>query len=104
MPADSWRYPFLLQFLLYRCDWVRLSSAGGGLGLIYLPAIVSVTCYFEKKRSFATGIAVCGSGIGECHTTTLHNGTKAGIIATFRISLTSTDLTDTYLTWFRIVQ
>ncbi|XP_043197072.1 monocarboxylate transporter 3-like isoform X1 [Amphibalanus amphitrite] len=37
---------------------------GGGLGLIYLPAIVSVTCYFEKKRSFATGIAVCGSGLG----------------------------------------
>ncbi|XP_037075112.1 monocarboxylate transporter 12-B-like isoform X2 [Pollicipes pollicipes] len=37
---------------------------GIGLGLIYLPAIVSVTCYFEKKRSFATGIAVCGSGLG----------------------------------------
>ena len=31
---------------------------------MYLPAIVSVTCYFEKKRAFATGIAVCGSGIG----------------------------------------
>jgi len=29
-----------------------------------LPAIVSVTCYFEKKRSLATGIAVCGSGLG----------------------------------------
>ena len=25
---------------------------------------MSVTCYFEKKRSFATGIAVCGSGLG----------------------------------------
>ena len=37
---------------------------GAGFGLIYLPAIVSVTCYFEKKRAFATGIAVCGSGIG----------------------------------------
>jgi hypothetical protein len=32
--------------------------------MMYLPAIVSVTCYFEKKRSFATGIAVCGSGLG----------------------------------------
>lgn len=31
---------------------------------MYLPAIVSVSCYFEKKRSFATGIAVCGSGVG----------------------------------------
>lgn len=35
-----------------------------GFGLIYLPAIVSVTMYFEKKRSLATGIAVCGSGFG----------------------------------------
>jgi len=38
--------------------------AGFGFGMMYLPAIVSVTCYFEKKRSFATGIAVCGSGLG----------------------------------------
>ena len=37
---------------------------GVGLGLIYLPAIVSVTYYFEKRRSFATGLAVCGSGLG----------------------------------------
>ncbi|KAB7498184.1 Monocarboxylate transporter 5 [Armadillidium nasatum] len=39
-------------------------GTGLGFGLIYLPAIVSVTGYFEKKRSFATGIAVCGSGLG----------------------------------------
>ncbi|XP_044750798.1 monocarboxylate transporter 9 [Coccinella septempunctata] len=39
-------------------------GAGIGFGLIYLPAIVSVTTYFEKKRSLATGIAVCGSGFG----------------------------------------
>lgn len=38
--------------------------SGFGFGLIYLPAIVSVTCYFEKYRSLATGIAVCGSGLG----------------------------------------
>jgi len=37
---------------------------GLGFGLIYLPAIVSVSIYFEKKRAFATGIAVCGSGLG----------------------------------------
>lgn len=37
---------------------------GTGIGLMYLPAIVCVTCYFEKKRAFATGIAVCGSGFG----------------------------------------
>lgn len=39
-------------------------GAGLGFGLIYLPAIVCVTTYFEKKRSLATGIAVCGSGFG----------------------------------------
>ncbi|XP_076277714.1 monocarboxylate transporter 12-like isoform X2 [Lasioglossum baleicum] len=39
-------------------------GAGFGFGLIYLPAIVSVSCYFEKYRSLATGIAVCGSGLG----------------------------------------
>ena len=31
---------------------------------MYLPAIVSVSCYFETKRSLAMGIAVCGSGVG----------------------------------------
>ncbi|CAL1534048.1 unnamed protein product [Lymnaea stagnalis] len=35
-----------------------------GLGMIYLPAIVSVGYYFEKKRAFATGLAVAGSGLG----------------------------------------
>lgn len=39
-------------------------GTGIGFGLIYLPAIVSVTCYFEKYRSVATGIGVCGSGFG----------------------------------------
>ncbi|XP_011177546.1 monocarboxylate transporter 12-B isoform X3 [Zeugodacus cucurbitae] len=39
-------------------------GTGFGLGLIYLPAIVSVTTWFEARRSLATGIAVCGSGFG----------------------------------------
>lgn len=39
-------------------------GVGFGFGLIYLPSIVSVTMYFEKRRSLATGIAVCGSGFG----------------------------------------
>ncbi|VDM92411.1 unnamed protein product, partial [Onchocerca ochengi] len=37
---------------------------GIGFGLMYCPAIVIVTMYFEKKRSMATGIAVCGAGVG----------------------------------------
>lgn len=31
---------------------------------MYLPAIVMVGHYFEKKRAFATGVAVSGAGIG----------------------------------------
>lgn len=38
--------------------------SGIGFGFVFLPAIVTVGYYFEKKRAFATGIAVCGSGIG----------------------------------------
>lgn len=38
--------------------------SGVGFGLMYLPAIVMVGFYFEKRRAFATGVAVCGSGIG----------------------------------------
>ena len=29
--------------------------AGTGLGLMYVPAVVAVGYYFEKKRAFATG-------------------------------------------------
>ena len=38
--------------------------SGVGFGLMYLPAIVIVAQYFSTKRSMATGLAVCGSGIG----------------------------------------
>ncbi|CAF4657048.1 unnamed protein product [Rotaria sp. Silwood2] len=45
--------------------YLTIGIIGGiGCGLIYLPAIVSVGYYFEEKRSFAIGIAVCGSGLG----------------------------------------
>ena len=34
------------------------------MGMMYLPTLVTVGHYFKKKRALATGIAVCGSGIG----------------------------------------
>ncbi|XP_045485559.1 monocarboxylate transporter 4 isoform X1 [Pieris rapae] len=37
---------------------------GIGFGMIYLPSVVAVGYYFESRRSLATGIAVCGSGVG----------------------------------------
>lgn len=45
-------------------DNASIFLVGGGFGLAYLPAIIMVGYYFEKRRAFATGIAVCGSGIG----------------------------------------
>ncbi|XP_054272035.1 monocarboxylate transporter 13 isoform X2 [Macrosteles quadrilineatus] len=37
---------------------------GIGFGLIYVPAVITTGFYFERWRAMATGIAVCGSGIG----------------------------------------
>ena len=37
---------------------------GLGFGMVFLPAIVCVGLYFETKRALATGIAVCGAGVG----------------------------------------
>ncbi|XP_014667422.1 PREDICTED: monocarboxylate transporter 13-like [Priapulus caudatus] len=37
---------------------------GCGLGIAYIPAIVSVTEHFHDKRTIATGIAVSGTGFG----------------------------------------
>ena len=37
---------------------------GVGLGLLYLPNIVAVSYYFHRRRAFATGVAVCGAGVG----------------------------------------
>lgn len=41
-----------------------ICPAGIGFGMIYLPSVVAVGYYFEARRSLATGIAVCGSGVG----------------------------------------
>lgn len=34
------------------------------MGMMYVPAIVMVNLYFESRRSFAVGLAVCGAGVG----------------------------------------
>ncbi|XP_063362475.1 uncharacterized protein LOC134651333 isoform X1 [Cydia amplana] len=38
----------------------------GGIGfcMIYMPAVLTVGFYFERWRALATGIALCGSGVG----------------------------------------
>lgn len=37
---------------------------GIGFGMIYMPAVLTVGFYFEKWRALATGLALCGSGVG----------------------------------------
>lgn len=47
----------------YLC--VTYGVLGGiGFGFIYVPSVITVGFYFERWRALATGIAVCGSGIG----------------------------------------
>ena len=41
------------------------SILGFGLSLCYVAAIIVVAYYFDRRRSFATGISVCGSGVGK---------------------------------------
>jgi MFS family permease len=44
--------------------FIAFSVAGAGLALSYVTSIVIVAYYFEKRRSLATGLAVCGTGFG----------------------------------------
>ena len=55
----------LYMCLLFVSDtWFDAWLAGIGFGFMYLPSIVMVSFYFDKRRALATGIAVCGSGVG----------------------------------------
>lgn len=38
---------------------------GLGGGCLFVPGVAVVSTYFRRKRSFTTGIAACGSSIGE---------------------------------------
>ncbi|KAH6938794.1 hypothetical protein HPB50_012853 [Hyalomma asiaticum] len=49
-----------IKFLYFSLGFIT----GTGFGLTLLPAIVCVTSYFDRRRSLATGITVCGSGVG----------------------------------------
>lgn len=58
---------FLLSSITYRLELLYLTFgllSGFGLSLCYVAAVVIVAYYFDRRRSFATGISVCGSGVG----------------------------------------
>ncbi|XP_063376250.1 LOW QUALITY PROTEIN: monocarboxylate transporter 13-like [Cydia fagiglandana] len=58
-------------------------GTGFGCGLIYLPAIVSVTVWFERYRSLATGIAVCGTPSPEGLGTFIFPHLTKGLISSY---------------------
>ena len=53
---------FSESLLLLTCTYGVLG--GLGFGLMYVPAVVGPGLYFTTKRSLATGVAVCGTGLG----------------------------------------
>ncbi|CAD5229360.1 unnamed protein product [Bursaphelenchus okinawaensis] len=55
------------SYFAYSMNYLLVSVGivmGFGFGMMYCPAIVIVTMYFEKYRSLATGVTVCGAGVG----------------------------------------
>ena len=46
---------------------------GAGSGLLFTPGNIVSSYYFEKQRAIATGIAMCGSGVGVASISTLAN-------------------------------
>ncbi|KAI1293711.1 Monocarboxylate transporter 12 [Halotydeus destructor] len=57
---------FLIGFFAQKLEhlFIAFSISGAGLALSYVTSIVIVAYYFEKRRSLATGLAVCGTGFG----------------------------------------
>ncbi|GIX85193.1 monocarboxylate transporter 9 [Caerostris extrusa] len=58
---------FILSTMAPTVDVLMITygvMGGIGFGMVFLPAVVSVGYYFSTKRAMATGIAVCGSGMG----------------------------------------
>ncbi|KAH0955530.1 hypothetical protein HN011_010929 [Eciton burchellii] len=58
---------FVLSYFSTSIEFLYVSYGvigGIGAGLIYVPAVITTGFYFERWRALATGIAVCGSGIG----------------------------------------
>ncbi|CAD5115194.1 DgyrCDS4189 [Dimorphilus gyrociliatus] len=58
---------FILAFFSSNFFFICLTYgfvSGLGLAFVYVPAVVIISTYFDKKLSSATGIALSGSGLG----------------------------------------
>ncbi|GBP20949.1 Monocarboxylate transporter 12 [Eumeta japonica] len=58
---------FSISYFATSVEYLYLSyGILGGIGfcMVYMPAVLTVGFYFEKWRALATGLALCGSGVG----------------------------------------
>lgn len=58
---------FALSYFATRIEFLYVVyGVIGGIGscMVYMPAVLTVGFYFEKWRALATGLALCGSGVG----------------------------------------
>ncbi|XP_032516484.1 monocarboxylate transporter 3 isoform X1 [Danaus plexippus] len=58
---------FALSYFAESVEYLYLVyGVVGGVGfcMIYMPAVLTVGFYFERWRALATGLALCGSGVG----------------------------------------
>ena len=53
-----------LDYMSFEIFTFLLFLASIGFGLEYLPGVTSQSFYFKKKQALATGISLCGTGIG----------------------------------------
>ncbi|XP_049872732.1 monocarboxylate transporter 3 [Pectinophora gossypiella] len=52
---------------------------GFGCGMVYMPAVLTVGFYFERWRALATGLALCGSGVGTVVFAPITNSLNASV-------------------------
>ncbi|KAJ8912079.1 hypothetical protein NQ315_000585 [Exocentrus adspersus] len=63
MGAAAFAISYFSSSVTFLC--IAYGILGGiGFGFIYVPSVITIGFYFERWRALATGIAVCGSGIG----------------------------------------
>lgn len=63
MAAAAFAISYFSTSVTFLC--ISYGLLGGvGFGFIYVPSVITIGFYFERWRALATGIAVCGSGIG----------------------------------------
>ncbi|GFO09748.1 monocarboxylate transporter 12 [Plakobranchus ocellatus] len=60
-------FGFLLSYFATSIDMLCFTFSvvvGAGFSFCYITSVVIVAFYFDKRRALATGLAVCGTGVG----------------------------------------